>query len=134
MVDVTKKRGHGEKASRKQETAIAALIAHGSLGQAALASKLSESTLRRWLKEPSFQAAYSSAKKEVFQRSIDLLRLGSNAAARALIQIAQDRESPAGARVAASRSIIDIGLNVTELQDLAERVSELQATLARGER
>jgi hypothetical protein len=61
--------GHGEKLSRNKEKAISALLNHATIQEAALATEVGESTLRRWLKEPDFLAEYRAARRQVFQHA-----------------------------------------------------------------
>jgi hypothetical protein len=124
----------GEKSvSRKQETAITNLLSHGTLKASAAASGVAESTLRRWLKEPSFQAAHKEAKRELLDGTINRLRLIGAAGVRALHDVAVDRKSPAGARVGAGKAIIELMLRAVEVQDLAERLDALEATMGKGD-
>jgi hypothetical protein len=121
----------GEKSvSRKQATAITNLLSHGTLKQSAAASNIGESTLRRWLKDPAFQVAYGQAKRELLDSTINRLRsIGSDAVV-ALHEVA--KSGPAGARVSAGRSILEILLRAVEVQDLAERLDALEATMGKG--
>ena len=57
--------GHGEKLTRKQEQAIALLLTESTLTAAATRCGVGESTLRRWLQDPEFNAAYRSARRSV---------------------------------------------------------------------
>src|SRR5690348_1827007 len=67
-------RGHGEKLTRKQEQAIAALLAEPTLSAAACRCGVSESTLYRWVHAQSFQAAYRSARRSVVDAAIGHLQ------------------------------------------------------------
>src|ERR1039458_7906129 len=49
--------GHGAKFGHKVEQAIAALLSHRNVEEAARAVGISANTLLRWLKEPEFEAA-----------------------------------------------------------------------------
>ena len=51
-------RGHGEKLSRKQEQAIAALLEQPTIDAAAQVVGVSERTIRNWLKVCKFQVAH----------------------------------------------------------------------------
>jgi hypothetical protein len=55
-------KGHGEKLTRKEEQAIAALLTHPTINAAAKAIKVSEATLWRWLQLPAFQRRYRAAR------------------------------------------------------------------------
>ena len=50
--------GHGAKFDHKKEQAIAALLSHRNVEEAARAAGISPNTLLRWTKEPEFAAAY----------------------------------------------------------------------------
>ena len=124
----------GEKSvSRKQSAAITNLLSHGTLKASAAASGVGESTLRRWLKEPSFQDAYSEAKRELLDGTINRLRLIGAAGVRVLHEVAVDKASPAGARVGAGRAIIELMLRAVETQDLADHLDALEAAMGQGD-
>ena len=55
---MTPSNGHGEKLTRKQEQAVAALLEQPTVLRAATVAGVSERTLRLWLKDPGFKAAY----------------------------------------------------------------------------
>jgi hypothetical protein len=129
MTDARQKSGHGDKVSRKWEQAIGALLTQGSLGKSAAASNISESTLRRWLKDPAFQVAYGQAKRELLDSTINQLRSVGSDAVVALHEVA--KSGPAGARVSAGRSILEILLRAVEVQDLAERLDKLEEAMGK---
>jgi hypothetical protein len=133
MTVPTGKCGHGDKTSRKVETAIAALLSHGTLGQASVASSISESTLRRWLKEPYFQAAYSQAKRQLLEGTVNRLRSIGDAAVDGLSEVVKDKSSPAGARVSAGRAILEIMLKAVEVQDLTDRLDKLEEAMGKDQ-
>ena len=58
--------GHGAKLPRRTEQAIAALLGHRSVAEAARATGISAATLRRWLEDPAFEAKYVAAACAVF--------------------------------------------------------------------
>jgi hypothetical protein len=120
-----------DKVSRKWETAIAALLTHGSLAQSAAASNIGESTLRRWLKDPAFYVAYSEAKRQLLEGTINRLRSIGSDAVTALHEVAVDKTGPAGARVSAGRSILEILLRAVEVQDLADRLDKLEEAMGK---
>jgi hypothetical protein len=129
MTDTSQKSGHGEKLTRKREAAIAALLSCGSLGESAVACKISESTLRRWQKEPEFQVAYREAKRQLLEGTINRLRSIGAAGVQGLHEVVTDKNSPAGARVSAGRAILEVLLRAVEVQDLAERLDKLEESM-----
>jgi hypothetical protein len=53
-------KGHGTQFGRKKEAAVAALLTHRNIEEAAKAVGLSANTLLNWLKIPEFDQAYSA--------------------------------------------------------------------------
>ena len=122
-------KGHGEKLSRNQEKAIAALITHNSIPAAAGSIGIGEVTLWRWLKVGRFKAAYREARYQVVSQAIGKLQTNLTKAIDTLLEIAEDGEAPASARVTAARSIIDQSLKAAEVEDLVARVEQLELTI-----
>lgn len=58
----------------KQVSAVRALLASDSLGEAAEASGVKERTLQRWLEQPGFVAAYYAAGRAQLAQSLQRLR------------------------------------------------------------
>jgi hypothetical protein len=118
--------GHGEKFRRRKEQAIAALLMCPSLPAAAANCGISESTLRRWLRNESFAWRYRQERTRMLDSTVNLLRQKSIAAVETLAGIADDKGSPAGARVSAARSLVELAIKGAEVQDLEERLTELE--------
>jgi DNA-binding transcriptional MerR regulator len=119
-------KGHGEIFTRTQERAIGALLTLPTLAEAAQVCGVSEKTLRRWQQQPAFKACYSEARARVLEVAINELRQLARDAVRTLGTVAKDAESPAGARVTASRAILETVLRAVELEDIGARLDELE--------
>src|ERR1022692_177748 len=91
--------GHGAKFGRKKEEAIAALLTHRTIEEAARSLDIATKTLLRWMKEPEFDAAYRSAKRAAFEQSIARLHHLSSAAVSTLGKIMLDSTTPPATRV-----------------------------------
>jgi hypothetical protein len=122
--------GHGEKLTRKQEQAIAALLANATLKRAATAIGLSEKTLRNWLRLPHFLGEYRQQRREIVEQTV--------AVAQGLLLKAMStlgRNLDCGNKAAENRAAVAILEHATkgvELADLLERIEELERlTLAR---
>ncbi len=74
-------KGHGEKLSRKQESAIAALLSAPTIKEAARTSGISEVSLWRWLQLPEFAIAYRAARRQVVERAVSELQAAAGEAA-----------------------------------------------------
>jgi hypothetical protein len=127
--------GHGAKFGRKQEEAIAALLTHRTIDEAARAVGVSTKTLLRWQKEPEFDAAYRAAKRAAFGQSIARLHHLSSAAVSTLGKIMLDSATPPATRVRAADSILDHTAKAIEIEEIEARVAVLeQAANARPAR
>jgi hypothetical protein len=118
--------GHGEKFGRKKELAIAALLAFPTLTEAAASCGIGESTLRRWLADETFARFYRLERTAMLKGTVNLLRQRSVGAVETLAEVANDKALPAGARVSAARSLIELAIKGAEMQDLEERLGELE--------
>jgi hypothetical protein len=118
--------GHGEKLSRKQDQVITALVTCASIPEAAAQCGLADVTLRRWLKQEPFQAAYREARRAVVQHAITQVQRATGEAVETLRSVMQDTEAPASARVSAAKTILDTAVKAVELEDLEARITALE--------
>lgn len=125
--------GHGEKLTRKKEAGITALLTSATITEAAVKCDIAESTLRRWLRNETFARCYRQVRTRMLESTVNLLRQKSVAAIETLADVANDKASPAGARVSAARSVVELAIKGAELQDLEDRIGELEQ-LARDKR
>jgi len=118
----------------KQAAALAALLVHPTVRDAARAAQMAEGTLWRYLSDPTFAAHYQEARRQATEHLIARLTADSTKAAKVLIDVAEDEAAPASARVSAARTIIEQALRGAELRDLVTRVEMLEQALpaARG--
>jgi len=119
--------GHGAKFGRKKEDAIAALLTHRTVEEAARSLNIASKTLLRWMKEPEFDAAYRAAKRAAFGQSIARLHHLSSAAVSTLGKIMLDAATPPSTRVRAADSILDHTTKAIEHEDIDARLRELEA-------
>ena len=118
--------GHGAKFGHKVEQAIAALLSHRNVEEAARAVGISANTLLRWIKEPEFDAAYQDARRTAFSQSIARLQDASGAAVTTVLKIMLDTSAPAGTRLRAAEVVLERGAMAIEVEDLEARVAELE--------
>jgi DNA-binding MurR/RpiR family transcriptional regulator len=124
--------GHGEKLSRKQEQAVAALLAQPSIAGAAKAVGIGEKTLWRWLQREDFRGAYQNARRRIVNQAIAHVQAGMSEAVQALRGVMNNKQAPASAKVSAARAMIDTGLRGLELEDLEARIEALEARVDAG--
>src|SRR5689334_3017792 len=122
-------KGHGAKFSRKMEQAVAALLTHRNTEEAARAVGIGVATLQRWQKRPEFEAAYRKARRDAVSQTIGRLQQNSSAAGTILAKIMVDQNVAASTRVRAAECIINHALKGIELEDILERLSEIERLL-----
>ena len=128
-------KGHGEKLSRKQEQAIIALLQMPTIGEAAKAAGIGESTLGRWLQNDEFQERYREAKRQAVAQAVTRLQQVCSEATEALRGVLNDTEAPASSRVSAAKTVLEMAIKGVELEDLAGRVDKLEKlSKERGEK
>jgi hypothetical protein len=121
--------GHGEKLGRKQEEAIAALLSHRNIEEAARAAGVGARTLIRWLKLPEFIKEYRKARREAVHQSVARMQQATGAAATIVMKLMTDLNVPAAVRLRAAECIFDRAIKGVELEDIEARVSELERTM-----
>ena len=119
--------GHGEKLSRKQDQVITALVTCASITEAAAQCGLADVTLRRWLKQAPFQAAYRDARRAVVQQAITQVQRATGEAVETLRSVMQAADAPASAKVSAAKAILETAVKAVEVEDLEARISALEA-------
>ncbi len=112
--------------SRKQDTAIGALLSHPTISAAAESVGIGEATLRRWLKDPGFLTAYRAARRDTLEHCIALLQKTGSAAVEALQQSLQATSE--AVRLRAACAILDYSMKGAELLDLETRIAALEGT------
>src|SRR4051794_3870591 len=117
-------RGHGDKLTRKQEEAIAALLSHTTVKAAAEAVPVNEKTLRLWLKDPAFLSAYREARRGVVEQTVGQLQQASSLAVAALVRNL-DCQKP-GDEIRAALGILEHAVKAVEVYDLAQAVADLK--------
>lgn len=135
--------GNGEKLSRHRERAIAALIQHGTIAAAAKACGVSESTLRRWKKDPAFARAYSAARRALVSDVVSAIQRASSGALATLIRIMTNESAGATAKVQAARTVLEMALrerpagirlpSVTTVADVVAALGAVAAAVGVGE-
>jgi transposase-like protein len=118
--------GHGAKFGRKKEEAILALLSHRSIEEAARAIGVAEKTLRRWMREPDFDAAYRAAKRATFGQGIARLHHLSGAAVSTLGKVMLDPTTPPSTKVRAADSILNHTIKAIEEEEIEARVAILE--------
>src|SRR5262249_48474001 len=123
--------GHGEKLTRRQEAAIAALIDAPTVAAAAAQARIGERTLRRWLALPNFKALYRQTRRELVEGAIGRIQAATVAAVDALTRNLTCGRP--GDEIRAAAALLARAVRGIELLDLDGRLSDLERKTAEGE-
>jgi AcrR family transcriptional regulator len=124
---MTESKGHGEKLTRKAEQAIAALLEHPTMAEAAKACGVSERSLWRWLQREDFQKRYRAAQRAVVDSAITKLQAATLRAVETL-----ERNLNCGnffAENAAAQAILTHSFKAIEVRELQEQIDEIKGML-----
>jgi hypothetical protein len=118
---------NGEKLSRFQDKAIAALLTEPTVAAAAKKAGVGERTLRGWLKRPDFAAAYHAACRG---QLADAVRLLQKIAHHAVVTLGNLLRAPKDSDKARA---VEIALNFafrgTDQVDVTAEIEELKARI-----
>ena len=119
-------KGHSSKFGRKKELAIAALLTHKSVDDAARAVDLNPNTLLNWLKIPAFVKEYRAARREVVNQAVARLQQATGAAGTVMLKLMADPNVPAAVRLRAAECVFDRAFKGVELENIEARVAMLE--------
>jgi len=105
--------------------ALAALLGNSSIRDAAKACRLSEETLYRFLRDPSFLKDYRDAGRQTVENAISRIQQTTSEAA-ATLRRNLHCESPA-VEVRTAQIILETAIKGVELLDIIERVEALES-------
>ena len=98
-------RGHGAKFARKKEQAIAALLTHRNIDEAAHAIGVAPATLLRWMKEPELDAGYRDARRQSVHQSVARMQQATGAAGITILKLMTDPNVPTAVRLRAAECV-----------------------------
>ena len=124
--------GHGAKFARKMEAAIAALVSRPSIEDAARTAGVAEKTLRRWMREPEFNAQYLRARREGVYQAVARMQQATGAAGLTMLKLMTDPNVPAAVRLRAAECVFDRAIKGIELEDIDARLAALEQAAPQG--
>ncbi len=108
---------------------LLALACGATAEGAARQAGVSESTVRRRLKDPDFVRKLNKLRAEMHLRVADQLTAASTEGVRTMVQLMKETNSGT-VRLGAARSVVELSTKVRETADLALRLAELEERLA----
>ena len=115
-----------DQLTARQHKAIAALLTEPTITAAATKVGIGERTLHTWLSERPFVDAYRTARREAVTQAVARLQQVSTAAVAVLVQVMADKKTPAGTRVVAAKTVLDMAIRAVELDDISARLEALE--------
>jgi AcrR family transcriptional regulator len=122
--------GHGGKKAQKLDAFIAAMMSHKGVEAAAAAAGISPATAYRWLADPDVIRRLAEARRDAMSRAMARLQEAATGAVDCLCEVQSSGESES-ARVSAARTILEQALRAVELQDIQQRLDNLE-TIAKS--
>jgi hypothetical protein len=124
--------GHGAQFDQKMEPAIAALLSHRNVEDAARAVGISVNTLRRWMQVPEFQASCREARQKILSQAMGQLQNAAGAAAKTVLKIMIDPTVPAGIRLRAAEIVLEHAVSAGEIDQTEDRLARLERVAGFG--
>ncbi len=118
--------GHGAKFGHKMEQAIAVLLSYRSAEEAARAIGISVNTLLRWMKQPDFEAALREARRKVLSQAIERLQNAVDAAAKTVLKIMLNSNTPTGIQLRAAEIVLDQAAKAGAIERIEARLTRLE--------
>ena len=108
------------------EKILSALIATKTISAAAVTAGVSERTIYSRLADDDFRAEYERRQSMTLDAACKALQEAMTDAVDVLTTIMKESDASPGTRISAARSVLDYGVKLTELTDLAARVAALE--------
>jgi hypothetical protein len=119
--------GHGSQITRKQETAIAALLTQSTAEGAAKKAKVAYRTLKRWLSDATFTAAYRLERRRLVEHSVARMQQATVYAVTELLVLLKDGSE--ATRLAAAKTLLEHSRDAVEVAEVMQRLEALEARL-----
>ena len=87
---------------------VSALMATGTVREAAEKAGVSEATVYRRLRQPAFRKRLREARSLAFAQALGRLQAATGDAVDTLVDVMADKEAPAASRVRAARAVLEL--------------------------
>lgn len=112
--------------NEKRRRVLEALLTSRTQEAAAAAAGVTSKTIRGYLREKDFAAAYQKAHDAIFDEAARAAVRAISPALDVLREISADTEAPYSARVSASVNLIRCGCELTETNNILKRIGALE--------
>jgi hypothetical protein len=112
--------------SSVQERFLVALLTSPTQQAACLEAQISADSARRYLAQPLVQERYRELQKSYFDESLSLLAKFTRSSITTLASIMSDKLAPPGVRVRAAQILLEQSIQVHKVNELEQRIAELE--------
>lgn len=109
----------------RQEKAIMLLLKNKKMEEVAQELGISTKTLYRWLKQDAFKERFAEVRQELFNEALNSLKTLTKQAIDTLDDILRNGTKETS-RVTASKTVLELALRLKEVEELEQRVEELE--------
>jgi len=113
--------------TRLQKDAVAAVVATKTYKEAAALAECSESSVYKWMNNPTFRAAVLERENGLRAASGRRLARDAQSSLDVIYNIMADEDNPAGLRLQAAKAWQDYLIKTGDITDLENRVTKLEA-------
>ena len=118
------------KLSQRKEKFLLAYLNTNTIEEARKEAGISESSAYNYLNDPLFKAEYRNKRREIMQHVTSRLQHSATLAVDTLNEVMEDKEnSTPSARVQSAKAVLENAYKAIELEDLAERIEQLEELL-----
>lgn len=114
----------------RQDRFLKALLETTTIEAACKMAGINKTTGYKYLKDATFLAEYRKIRRESMQQVTARLQRTSEEAVSVLHEIMLDSDNSPNARVQAAKNTLDIAYRSLELDDIQERIEELESRLS----
>ena len=114
------------KKQRLMEQTIQALLTSPTVGKAAEMAGVSETSIRKWLKEPDFRRKYRETRQNMFETAMGSVQAKLQEGVSVMWKLVMDEATPATARVQAFRCLTEMAFRGQDLSELESRIEQLE--------
>ncbi len=110
----------------KQLNFMFALLSEPTISEACKKANISEKTAYRWLKNPYFQMHFKKLKHDFIKNTTAKLQANTLRAVDTLVNIMENENLSALARVQSARTILEFAYKGAEIEDIQDRLDKLE--------
>lgn len=112
--------------TNKQLNFMFALLSEPTTTQAYIKTGISEKTAYKWLKDPIFQMHFKKLRLDFIKNTTAKLQANTTRAVDTLVNIMENDNLSALARVQSARTILEFAYKGVEIEDIQERLDRLE--------